>query len=243
MTAHLSADEVHVWHCRCDDPAVTARQNDYLVLMTAEELARYRRFAFEKDRQLFLVARTLLRTVLSQYAAVAPAAWEFQQTDKGKPFLAAHAAVPPLQFNVSHSDTVAVCAVTLGHEVGVDVESANRPADPRVARRVLSPAELEQFLAGTEEQQRALFFRYWTLKESYAKAIGMGLSLRLSEFSFTLPDHAAPLIEFSPSSTDSPDSWQFHQQRIAPHHFLAVAVRRPRSCPVRFHLVESPPLL
>ena len=243
MTAPLSENEVHVWHCHCDDPTIAARRDNFLALLTAEETARYRRFAFEKDRQLFLVAHALLRTVLSRYAAVAPDAWKFQLTAHGKPFLPADAAAPPLQFNISPSDQVAVCAVTLTHAVGVDVESAGRQADPRVAQRVLSPPELERFLAAHDSQQRELFFRYWTLKEAYAKAIGLGLSLRLSEISFTLDEPTAPHIRFAPSSRESADSWQFHQQFLDPHHYLAVAVRCPRNNPARFRLIHSPPLL
>ncbi len=243
MTAQLPDDEVHLWHCDCGDPEVAARQSDYLALLNDDEVARQRRFAFEQDQLLFLVARALLRTVLSQYAPLPPAAWTFQQTARGKPHLAGPGSGFGLQFNVSHSESVAVCAVTRHRRVGVDVESAARRADDRVARRVLSPSELRQFVLAGAAEQRELFFRYWTLKEAYAKATGDGLSLRLRDFTFTWDEHQAPHITFHGVEPVPSGQWQFHQQIVKPHHYLAAAVHRPDACQLRFRTICSPPPL
>ncbi|MGM0490831.1 MAG: 4'-phosphopantetheinyl transferase family protein, partial [Planctomycetota bacterium] len=225
MPNPLPENEVHVWYCFCDDPGVAVQEDRYRRLLAAEEVARYERFAFDQDRRRFLVARGLLRTTLSRYVSVDPAAWRFERTGTGKPFLAMDAGVPPLQFNVSHSQQLAVCAVTLNRRVGVDVESTTRLASQRVVKYVLSEHELSHFSNTTGESRRQLFYRYWTLKEAYAKALGIGLSLRFNEFSFHLAEPDPPTIGRNPSAPAS--DWKFHQQKVAPHYWLAVAVECP----------------
>ena len=241
MDGKLTENGVHVWYCYCDDPLVVAKQHEYAALLTDDEIARQKRFAFEKDRRLFLVARALLRTTLSRYADVAPEAWRFEQTTKGKPFLPPNANLPPLEFNVSHSGQMAACAVTLRHTVGVDVESTTRRADPKVAGHFLSPSELALFLDAEDEARRELFYRYWTLKEAYAKALGSGLSMRFTEFSFLLKAQSPPTIVLNPSDRDPTDNWQFHQQLLARDYCLAVAARRPTASRPTFTVRCEPP--
>lgn len=191
-------------------------------LLAAEEVARYERFAFEQDRRRFLVARGLLRTTLCRYVPVDPAAWRFEQAGAGKPFLAVDSGVPPLQFNISHSQQLAACAVTLNRRVGVDVESVTRRTSQRIVKYVLSTHELARYGNTAGEVQRELFYRYWTLKEAYAKGLGVGLSLRFNEFSFHLTEQGPPSLGVNPSGPSS--DWAFHQQRVPPHYWLAVAV-------------------
>ena len=243
MTVQLSENDVHVWYCRCDDPAVVERFDDYMLLLSPDEQERRSRFRFEEDRQLFLVSHALLRAVLSQYAPVAPTEWKFQQTAKGKPLVAADAGLPALQFNLSHTANLAACAVTRTCPVGVDVESLDRHADPKVAQRVLTPSELKQFQEAAPRQQKELFFRYWTLKESYVKAVGLGLAMSLREISFVLSETNPPAIVFSAASSENARAWQFHQQPVDPHYFLAVTVARPTGDPARFRVLDAPPPL
>lgn len=222
MPGPLTQNDVHIWYCYCDDPRVVADQQRLRSLLSIDELARYERFAFEKDRNLFLLARCLLRTALSQYAAVAPADWTFEHTGKGKPFLAPQSGLPPLSFNVSHSKKLAVCALTLEHRIGIDVESTARRTNPKVADYFLSPREKSNYLQASETDRRELFYRYWTLKEAYAKALGMGLSLRFTNFSFQLDESSPPALVEKPEASDA--VWQFHQQQLSPDYWLALAV-------------------
>jgi 4'-phosphopantetheinyl transferase len=223
MTLPLTDHEVHVWYCTCDDPRVAAWQSQCLTLLTAEEVARHDRFAFEKDRCLFRVTRALLRTALSHYVPQPATAWRFTQAPGGKPQLDVDRGLPPLRFNVSHSGQMAVCAVTLSREVGVDVESVGRRADRRIVRYFLSPDEIARFEQADEDTQRQLFFRYWTLKEAYAKALGSGLSMRFNQCPFELHDDAPPTLSCPSTEIGQTPAWQFHQQLLPPDYWLAVA--------------------
>jgi 4'-phosphopantetheinyl transferase len=243
MDSTLTENSVHVWYCHCDDPLVSAKQQQYMTLLASDEIARYTQFAFEKDRRLFLVARALLRTTLSRYAEVAPDAWRFETTAKGKPFLTDDLGAPPLDFNVSHSDRLAACVVTQFRRVGIDVESTNRRVDPDVTRYFLSPSEMALFLKTEGQARQELFYRYWTLKESFAKALGLGLSMRLTEFSFVLNDQTCPTILFDAAADGPEANWHFLQQMIAPHYCLAVAAEAPRDKRPEFVIRCEPPRL
>ncbi len=77
-----------------------------------------------------------------------------------------------------------------------------------------------------EADQPVVFFDYWTLKEAYIKARGLGLALPLGQFTFLRPPGRAPEIAFAPELHDDPASWQFAQFWPTPDHRMAVAVRR-----------------
>jgi 4'-phosphopantetheinyl transferase len=192
------------------------------------------RFHQVGDRVRFAVTRTLLRVMLSRMAGCPARDWRFRVTSHGRPELDLDApARPPLRFNVSHTQGLVACAVTLGREVGVDVEHAGHRLMLDVAERFFAPSEVADLRALPAETQGTAFFDYWTLKESYIKARGLGLSIPLEQFSFRLRGEHAPTISFAPELQDDPDTWLFVQDRPTPSHRLALAVRvleaqRPR---------------
>lgn len=121
----------------------------------------------------------------------------------------------PLHFNLSHTDGLIVCGIVLGSEIGVDVEDVTRGGDlVKIADRFFSKMEVADLSLVQEEQQENRFFDYWTLKESYIKARGMGLSIPLGEFGFVLNDLDTSIdIEIDPVQNDKPDRWKFKQWR------------------------------
>lgn len=196
-------------------------------LLTPDERAKTRRFRFARDRHDCLVTRALVRTTLSRYAEVDPAAWRFEKNQYGRPHLVAGQCDRDLRFNLSHTRGLIACAVTIGREVGVDVETLSRSGETvAIADRYFSATEIRALRALPEDRQRVRFFEYWTLKESYIKARGMGLALPLDQFSFLL-DAGPPIgIAFDPRLEDHADDWQFDLRRETPEHMLAVGVRR-----------------
>ncbi|OJH38627.1 4'-phosphopantetheinyl transferase family protein [Cystobacter ferrugineus] len=235
-------DEVHLWIVepeRVTEPRLLAA---YLALLGEEERARHQRFRFEKHRQQFLVSHALVRVTLSRYAPVAPQDWRFSTNAYGRPEIAGE-GLPRLRFNLSHTDGMAVCAVALDTEVGVDVEHSGRMGQTvELAESFFSPSEVADLHSLPEALQRERFFDYWTLKESYIKARGAGLSLPLDQFAFHLAPGQPPRISFDPRMVDDPETWQFVQVRLSAEHPAAVAVRRDRRLSLSVRCQRSTPL-
>jgi len=223
----IPAGEVHLWYVepeRITDAAVLAA---YQALLAADEATRLRRFVFAKDRHRHLVTRALVRTVLSRYAEVEPAGWVFRENAHGRPSIVPSGDLPPLRFNLSHTDGMILCAVCAEGDIGVDVEDTTRsPAMLDVADAYFSPAEVAALRRLPASRQAGRFFEYWTLKESYVKARGLGLSVPLEQFSFHLTERGGIAISFDRRLPDRPEHWQFRSYRRNGRHRIAVALGR-----------------
>ena len=164
----LSRGEAHLWYVFPEELTDPGLLSVYQQLMCPEERSQQQRFRFTKGRHEYLVTRALVRTTLSRYVAVDPQAWRFEKTPYGKPTIAYPKGIPPLSFNLSHTDRLIVCLVALDREVGVDVEDIERAGETvEVADRFFSPAEVATLRALPAQSQRRRFFEYWTLKEAY----------------------------------------------------------------------------
>ena len=243
MTDPLPPDEVHVHYLLPEaivDPRLLAAYDAWL---TPEERARRDRYRFDRSKREYLLTRALVRSTLSRYANVAPAAWTFTQNQWGCPSVAdpAHAH---LRFNLSNTRGLIACAVTRGLDVGVDVEDTSRDTETvGIADRFFSPREVEALRAQPAEAQRARFFEYWTLKEAYIKARGMGLAIPLDQFSFLLDDGPPIRVAFEPELGDDAATWQFEKLPLSPAHTTSAAVRRGHGPDLRFVTRRATPLL
>jgi len=197
----------------------------YEALLTADERDRHKSFYFERERRLFLATRALVRTVLSNYSAVSPADWRFARNEHGKPLITAPIVAPAIYFNLANTPGLVVCAVSVAQEpVGVDAERIDREVEAaELANRYFSLSEASRLRALPTPEQPELFFAYWTLKESYIKARGLGLTLPLGQFSFRM-DHEIG-VEFDAGFADDASSWRFALLDAPPHHMIAVSVK------------------
>jgi len=184
----LTANEIHIWVTKPEE----LLGNDellatYATLLTSTETAKQQRYKFAKDRHDALITRAFVRDLLSYYAEVAPQDWQFEKGNKDKPELIN--CPLPLRFNISHTKNLIICAVTLEDDIGCDVENTGRNNNVlAIAERYFSSTEINELFALPEAQQRNRFFDYWTLKESYIKAWGLGLAIPLADFSFSIKD-------------------------------------------------------
>jgi 4'-phosphopantetheinyl transferase len=225
----LDGHQVHIWYVMTDQVTDERRLATYHELMTPDERERNRRFVFPRGRHEHLVTRALVRTTLSRYhPAVEPQAWQFTTNAFGRPEVAAPMCQPRLRFNVSHTDGAIVCALAVDREIGIDVELVTRKLMDGVdiADQYFSALEVADLRSLPPSKQADRFFDYWTLKEAYIKARGLGLQLPLDQFSFHLRDDVPISISFGPGITDDPASWQFDLRRLTPTHRLALALRR-----------------
>jgi 4'-phosphopantetheinyl transferase len=222
---HLPADEVHVW---CAYPEALAAETPYAAaqaLLTGDEVERLERVVSAQDRRIFLATRALVRRVLSRYESVAPEDWRFAITDHGRPEIRSDGN-PSLRFNLSNTHGLVVCAVFRGGEIGVDVELVDRTfAHLELAERYFAPTEVAALRALLPHAQPRRFCEYWTLKESYLKARGLGLVLPLDRFLFVLQPGHPPRFDVDPALDDCGDSWRFTLCRPTADHVLALCVR------------------
>lgn len=239
MPELLPTAAVHVDLVLPDDPGLETHFDAYRALLTPDEHQRMARLYFDRDRRNFLITRAHVRTMLSRYAQVDPADWRFITNAHGRPeILDRPAGVPDLRFNLSHTEGLVACAVTVGREVGVDVEHVGRRLTHDVAGRFFAPREVIDLRSLPVVEQPRVFFDYWTLKEAYIKARGFGLALPLGDFAFRLAPPAPVKIAFEPALDDDPATWQFEQAWPTPHHRLGLAVRRTgEDLPVRIREV------
>ncbi len=220
------AREAHVWYAWAEQCSAPHLQERYRALLNAEERERLGRYAFDYLKAEYLLTRALCRTTLSRYADVDPADWTFCTNQYGRPEIAGPAAARGLRFNLSNARSLVACVVTRDADAGIDVEESSHAGDLlAIADTVFSPVERAALRALPHALQRQRFFDLWTLKESYIKARGMGLSLPLQQFSF---DVGLPAIgiAFAPEMAQSADEWQFALRRLGPDHTLAVSVQR-----------------
>jgi 4'-phosphopantetheinyl transferase len=218
----ISPCEVHVRYCSTDD-ADEVDVSRALALLSAGERERHGRLRLERDRDEFALAHGLLRTTLSELEDVAPRDWRFEIGAHGKPALAAGVSARPWSFNLSHTRGLVACAVTRQAAVGIDVELVTRTTDWRgIASRYFSPAETAQIDRAPAAEQATRFFELWTLKEAFAKALGVGLARTLDACAFEVAD--GTVVGCRLLNGADPAAWQFALFAPAPHHRLAVAV-------------------
>jgi 4'-phosphopantetheinyl transferase len=219
MSLSLGEGVIEVRHARVDGAAPRL-----LELLSPEEQAKAQRFAFAHDRDSYVAAHALTRATLSEFFPRPPQDWRFAVAAHGKPRIDADDASARLSFNLSHTRGHVALAVAIDREVGVDVERiAPDRADEAVARHLFAPAEFEAFRTAPEAERGDCFFDFWTLKEAYIKAVGLGVALPLKDFAFT----REPLrISFAPGIDDIPSRWLFRRFRPAPAIAMALAARR-----------------
>jgi 4'-phosphopantetheinyl transferase len=190
-----------------------------------DEKARAERFHFAEGRARFTAARGVLRDILGRYTGAEPASLQFGYQPSGKPFLLAGTGAGGLQFNLSHSKGMALYGVTLGRPVGVDVERVREGAEfSRIAERFFTAKEAEALRNCPAHVHAEAFFRCWTRKEAFIKAIGRGFALGLGSFEVSIePGDSDALLGVRDDPTGA-QRWRLADVDAAAGFAAAVAV-------------------
>jgi 4'-phosphopantetheinyl transferase len=215
---------IHVWHADTTalfrDPALVARALGWLLPV---ERTRYDRFRHDADRFMFLTGRVMARTLVGRALGCPPTAWRWREGPHGRPEIDEPGVT--MHFNLAHSAGLVVCAVAPDREVGVDVEDLRRrPVDRGFVARYCSADETADVAAQPEHVWHDRFLTYWTLKEAYLKARGLGVSVSLSNVSFTLDSNGDARVGFLGALAHFDTRWLFHLTRPSDRHLLAVAI-------------------
>ena len=222
LLANISRGLAHVWTLPVDqfDDAGSGLWRE---ILCEEETARFEKIVLEQNRREYLAAHALTRVMLSHFSDFPPSEWRFVAGKHGRPELSEKFEYTALRFNLSHVRGMVACALTRVDDIGVDVEWLERSNSfAKIAERKFSQPEVDYFNSVGKEDRRRAFFSYWTLKESYIKAIGRGLVEPLDGFAFSLD----PLeISFLRENGNS-DCWNFCLFEASAEHLCAVSVAR-----------------
>jgi 4'-phosphopantetheinyl transferase len=245
MTLTLDSQRIDLWCTFFGELGDERLLRRYRALLDDHERHRETRFHFARDRCCYLVTRALVRTVLSRYADIAPEDWVFSTSKYGRPEIAnAHSDAQGISFNITHTHSLIMVGVTREYAIGVDSENlvASRMSMD-VADRFFSHEEIATLrgLRGDRQSQRLL--EYWTLKESYIKAKGMGLAIPLDRISFRFAREDRVEISMAPELSDTPAQWRFWQFRLRSEYLAAICAQCVRDKPPLWTLREVIPLI
>jgi 4'-phosphopantetheinyl transferase len=209
----LTVGEVHIWSVYLDqsDPIIAALTR----ILSDEEKKRAVRFLFPIDRKRFIVCRGILKMILGHYLKIDPNQLYFAYSSNGKPLISNSINSQNLRFNLSHSDSLALYAFTLCHEIGIDVEKIIRtPEMDQVAKRYFSENEycIYRFLHGKKKKE--MFYKYWTRKEAFIKAIGDGLTLPLESLDVSNVSDETGKISMFEVVSQNVSQWYIHDLDI-----------------------------
>jgi 4'-phosphopantetheinyl transferase len=187
---------------------------------------------------MFLVGRVMARALVGRALSVAPTAWSWREGPRGRPEIADPDA--GLQFNLAHSGGLVACALRRAGDVGVDLEHRDRPAlDPRLVERYCAPDEIADIRRQGPDGWRDQFLKYWTLKEAYLKARGLGIALPLADLCFRLTPAPVGLTCLNSLSGES-TAWAFSLDELPGGNWIAAAAPIHHAVPPRFVLEPFP---
>ena len=216
------AGEVQVLSAWLDVPG--ALRERLWTLLSPDERARARRFRFAVHRDRFVAARGLLREILGAFLGVQPGRLVFDYGARGKPSLARPFAAADLRFNLAHADRLAVYAIALGRDVGVDVERVRPLPDAEgIAARFFSSREQRALGSLAAPEREEAFFACWTRKEAFLKATGDGLSRDLGAFDVSVVPSLPARLERVAGDPLEAGRWSMEEIRPAPGYRGAVA--------------------
>jgi 4'-phosphopantetheinyl transferase len=217
----LNDQQVHVW--LVDVKQTKPCQEELAQTLAGEELQKGARFYRLEDRERFFAVRGTLRLILAGYLKTAPQQLRFVYGEHGKPVL--EKSLPQnVRFNVSHSQNLALFAVALNCEVGVDIEAIRSDFDVEsIALRYFTSQESAMICAAPADSKHEAFFRCWTLKEAFAKACGLGLAAIFEQAEISPAGHLSEKFAGLQSERERPSRWSIQELPILGGYKAALA--------------------
>ena len=218
----LASHQVDIWRVRLDLQADSLKTLE--TTLSADEIQRADHFQGDKDR--FIAAHGCLRDILARYQHGEPGQLTFSANDNGKPALSTDLSKRRMDFNLSHSEDLALVAVTWERKVGVDLERIRQGISSQViARQYFSRSEVAELLGLPSEQREVGFFNCWTRKEAYIKAQGLGLSLPLESFDVSVSSNEPVILRATRPDPQEATRWTLLSLQVSPDYAAALATQ------------------
>lgn len=228
MSPSLKQNHIDAWLLPIDDwDFKEVTESGINELLSKKEQLRFQRFRPATKKSEFIASRLLLRHLLTVYTDCDLRETEAIPDDMGRPFWFLHGKPIDLFFSLSHTRDMICCSVSRHREIGCDIESLQpRKYQQELATRVFSEREQQFYHKLPRLAQSEFFYRSWTLKEAFIKALGQGLRVPLTSLSFT--HRAAHGGNFMVSPDHLGDNWTtvpycFHSSLIAPCYSFGIA--------------------
>jgi 4'-phosphopantetheinyl transferase len=222
----LGEDEAHVWRASLDQEAKVIA--NLAALLSRDEYQRAMRYHRATDRDRFIVGRGVLKRIISTYLALSPGELRFTYNEYGKPAVSEDQNDRAINFNLSHSGELALYAITKRRGVGIDIEYIREDfATLEIAEHFFSKDEVRSLKAAPIDQRTKAFFNCWSRKESYIKAIGMGVSFPLDGFTVSLAPNEAPALLNVGSDESEPSRWRMHELKAGEGYAASIIVENP----------------
>lgn len=198
---------------------------EFLQLLSPQELVRAERFVFARDKRRFCVARGRLRQILGGYLSCDPKKIVLEKNEYDKPLVSPAQNPLQIQFNVSHSEDLALYAFTRDHALGIDVEFIKAKTDIEgIAQRFFTEREAAIIKSLAGEEQCLAFFLGWTRKEALLKALGLGLSFPLTDCEVALKPGDFPKINSIKKDAEEGAKWKVHSFEPKTNFIAAVVI-------------------
>lgn len=182
----LDNNQIHIWRIDTNSPNIEIGDL-YENVLSSDERERALRLRSENDKNRFIITRAELRNSLSKYLKVRPADIDFTYNQYGKPSIKSEHNPANIKFNVTHSNTLVLYAITQNREVGIDLEYVREVSNSeRIVKRYFSEEDGKFYHSQSEGNKKLAFFKLWTRKEAYSKARGMGIGLPGKKFDLSL---------------------------------------------------------
>jgi 4'-phosphopantetheinyl transferase len=233
----LAPKEIEIWRVNLAQPAHEISRLEKL--LSAAEKKQAAAFRFERDQQHFILRRASLRKLLSVNLQLPPAEIEIESGNFQKPRITREQNPNELRFNCSHSGEVALIAMSLQCELGVDLEEhRDLPEADDLARNFFSETENNELQKTSGPGRLNNFFNCWTRKEAYVKAIGTGLSQPLNSFSVTLTPGESRVVLANSLEDFSNQKWSLISLPVAENYSAALVFSQSTSEPASLSTFE-----
>jgi len=200
----LSDNELHVWQVSTN---ITPKAFlEYKNVLTGKELNNISFLKFKQAKDSYVVSQGALRKLLSGYLGIPPNLVKIGRQEKGKPYSIDD---PNLNFNMSNSGQLVAIAFSYDGEVGIDIEQIRPLPDLDEMINANFSANEIRFITTKLKEKLNRFFRFWTIKESYLKAIGEGMRLTPDCLEFSIDEDRIKLL--SVKGVFEPEDWKFKE--------------------------------
>jgi len=206
--------EVHIWYFRLD--RWRTKSKELKSLLSPEEIIRGERYVIPNRENDFIIQKGLIRLLLSQYLNQKPEAIIFSTSDTGKPFI----LDAELQYNISHSNDLLLCAISTDAHLGVDIQQIYeiKPLD-RIIKKILSPLEIQLIETIPSNEYLNHFFTIWAAKEAFLKASGEGFYRSPNQFSIYHLEEDEIILKYAGDQSNSAEyNWSISNLKIDPDY-------------------------